>query len=395
MKYVETPEERDFRHAARTWLAANVPGEPRPHDGPAARQFDLEWQRTQYEGGFAGLGWPVEYGGRGLPPAMQMIWIEESVRAGAPETGSLLGGLNHAGPTLMAYGTDEQKQRHLASILRGEQVWCQGFSEPNAGSDLAGIQTKAVIDGDRLIVNGQKIWTSYADIADYQELLVRTSSEGKKHYGISWVICDMRTPGVEARPIEMMAGGGHFSEVFYTDVEIPLANVVGDLNDGWRVAMATLSFERGTAFVADQMRLANVVDDAIRLARETPSPSGRGMAIDDGAVRNVLGRLIVATETLGAMAHQIVSRNVGRAQPGADASMIRAYYSATAQELHRFVIALRGGDSLVGDVADATGAHRGRQWTYEYFWSYQTTIGGGTAQVQRNIIGERHLGLPR
>lgn len=390
MKYVETAEEREFREAARTWLAENVPSEPRPHDGPAARQFDLEWQRTQYEGGFAGLGWPVEYGGRGLPPSMQMIWIEESVRAGAPETGSLLGGLNHAGPTLMAYGTEEQKQRHLASILRGEQVWCQGFSEPNAGSDLAGIQTKAVVDGDRLIVNGQKIWTSYADIADYQELLVRTSSEGKKHYGITWVICDMRTPGVEARPIEMMAGGGHFSEVFYTDVEIPLSNVVGELHDGWRVAMATLSFERGTAFVADQMRLARVVEDAIRLARETPSPSGRGMAIDDGAVRAVLGRLVAATETLGAMAHQIVSRNATRAQPGADASMIRLYYSATAQELHRFMLALRGGDSLVGDVD-----HDGRQWTYEYFWSYQTTIGGGTSQVQRNIVGERHLGLPR
>ena len=215
-------EDVDFREEARTWLRANVPPETRPVPATDARDYDLAWQRTLYDAGWAGIAWPEEYGGKGLSLLRQMLWYEENARVRAPHVGVCFVGLNHGGPTLIAEGSDRQKQEHLPLILRGEVVWCQGFSEPDAGSDLASLRTRAVLDGDHLVVTGQKVWTSYANVADYQELLVRTDPAAPKHAGITWVVCDMRSPGVEIRPITTMAGDDNFCEVFYTDVRIPV-----------------------------------------------------------------------------------------------------------------------------------------------------------------------------
>jgi len=219
-----------FRERVRDWLSDHVPSERRPVRPTDARAFDLAWQRTMYEAGWAGIAWPQEFGGLGLSLLHQMIWHEEYAKAQAPTVGVCFVGLNHGGPTLIARGSDEQKAEHLLPILRGDVVWCQGFSEPGAGSDLASLSTRGDIDGDDIIVNGQKTWTSYGDVADLQELIVRTDHSGSKHQGISWLICDMRTPGIDVRPMTTMAGTKDFCEVFYTDVRIPRRNLVGELH---------------------------------------------------------------------------------------------------------------------------------------------------------------------
>ncbi|MCB1635608.1 MAG: acyl-CoA dehydrogenase family protein, partial [Xanthomonadales bacterium] len=237
-----------FRQSARAWLADHVPNEPAPRDGKAARDFALAWQRTQVAGGWAGLAWPKAVGGQALSIQEQIIWFEECARAQAPSPlGPLFVGLNHAGPTLFACGTPEQQATHLPPIIAGEVLWCQGFSEPGAGSDLAGVRTRGRVDGDSLIIDGQKLWSSYADIADWQEVLVRTDPDSSGHAGLSWVILPMRADGVTVRPIRNLAGAQSFCEVFYDSVRVPLDHVVGGLHNGWATAMSTLSFERGTA----------------------------------------------------------------------------------------------------------------------------------------------------
>src|SRR6185503_13008360 len=274
--------EEAFRAEARAWLAANVPRErPARTDLKGRRAFDLAWQRRLFEAGWAGISWPKEYGGRGASLMEQLVWFEEYARAGAPEITTTFVGLNHAGPTLIACGSEEQKAFHLPRILKGEVVWCQGFSEPNAGSDLASLQTRAVIDGDHLVVNGQKIWTSFGQIAEFQELLVRTDPTEPRHKGITWVICRMDTPGIDIRPITTLTGDHDFCEVFYDNVRVPLKNIVGQINDGWRVAMATLSFERGTAFLSEQVRLSRRIEELAGVARTVPGPQGQARAIDD------------------------------------------------------------------------------------------------------------------
>ncbi|MCW2829317.1 MAG: putative acyl-CoA dehydrogenase, partial [Aeromicrobium sp.] len=221
-----TAEQREFRDEVRTWLEENKPRETRPDDRVGATEYDLAWQRKQYEAGWAGVSWPEEFGGRGSSLIEQLIWFEEWGRAGLPSIDACFVGLAHAGPTLMARATDEQKTKHLPEILKGDVVWCQGFSEPGAGSDLAGLSTKAEIDGDELVVTGQKIWTSFADAADWQELLVRTGKGDRKHDGLTWVICDMHSPGIDIRPIKTIDGAAEFCEVFYDEVRIPISNVV-------------------------------------------------------------------------------------------------------------------------------------------------------------------------
>lgn len=385
--------DEEFREEARTWLRENLPTEQRPPEGAAMREFDLAWQQTLHAGGWAGINWPVEYGGRGLSDIQQMIWYTEFAKADPPFTlnnSCTFVGNNHGGPTLMACGNDEQKSFHLPKILRGEVVWCQGFSEPGAGSDLASLSTKAVVDGDELVVTGQKIWTSYAEVADYQELLVRTNPDAPKHKGISWVICDMRSPGIEVRPIRLMGGDNHFSEVFYDEVRIPIENVVGGLNNGWKVAMATLDFERGTAFMADQLRLTKIAQDLVELAKAVPAPSGRGMAIDDGEIRAALARAVIGSRTLQSMTYQLVSRQIAGVSGAADSSLLRIQFSLVAQYIHRLAMRLRGADGLVDDSDLGE-----RSWTYNYLWSFQTSIGGGTREIQRDIVGNRHLLLPR
>jgi alkylation response protein AidB-like acyl-CoA dehydrogenase len=388
-----SPADEEFREQARTWLREHLPTAERPQTGTAMREFDLAWQRTLYDGGWAGISWPQAYGGRGLTDIEQMIWYTEFARADPPFTlnnSCTFVGNNHGGPTLIVNGTEEQKSTHLPRILRGDVVWCQGFSEPGAGSDLGSLACKGVVDGDELVVTGQKIWTSYADVADFQELLVRTDPSAPKHKGISWVICDMSSPGIEVRPITTMAHTTDFSEVFYDEVRIPLTNVVGEIDDGWRVAMSTLSFERGTAFMADQIELAAVVEELIDEARTRTGPDGRRPAIADDEIARRLATTRAEVTALQAMTVAGISRNIRTGTPGPEGSMVRLFHGELHQRVYRLALDVIGPDALRRTSVDGDGV-----WTGPYLQSFAYTIGGGTTDIQRNIVGERVLGLPR
>jgi len=388
-----TAEEQAFREEARTWLREHLPTEERPPEGQPMREFDLAWQRTLFDGGWAGINWPTEYGGRGLSDIQQMIWYEEFAKANPPFTlnnsCTFVGNL-HGGPTIIVNGDEQQKSTHLPRILRGEDVWCQGFSEPGAGSDLAGLSTKAVIDGDELVVNGQKTWTSYAHVADRQELLVRTDPDAPKHKGITWVICDMDTPGIEIREIRTMSHVTDFCEVFYDDVRIPLTNVVGGLNNGWRTAMSTLSFERGTAFMADQVELAATVEDLIDEARHRTGPDGRRAAIEDDEIARRLATARAEVAALRSMTITGISRTARAGVPGPEGSIVRLFHGELHQRVYQLALDIIGPDALRLTPVDGEGV-----WTGPYLQSFAYTIGGGTTDIQRNIVGERVLGLPR
>ena len=378
-------EDKLFREQARAWLNDNAVRERRPHAGQAMRDFDLAWQRKQYEGGWAGVSWPQEFGGLGLSLTRQLIWHEEYARADAPDNHLCFVALNHAGPTIIARGTEAQKRHHLPMILRGDVIWCQGFSEPNAGSDLASLKTHARVEGDHLVVNGSKIWTSHGHLSDWQELLVRTNIEAPKHKGISWVICDMKTPGITLRPIQIMTSPNqvHFVQCFYDDVRIPLHNVVGALNDGWNVAMSTLGFERGTAQVRDQIRYAFLVEKMIRKARDRLG-SDAGLSRDEIGAR--LAQLRADMAAARAMTYMVVSRAEAGIQDS-QSSLMRAMVGETQQRARRLALDIIGPYALENPEND--------DWVYFYLRSFSITIAAGTAQIQRNIIGERVLGLPR
>jgi alkylation response protein AidB-like acyl-CoA dehydrogenase len=388
MRLLITAEELAFRREVRGWLRSNVPRGKRPLEGQALREFDLEWQRKQYEGGWAGISWPKEYGGRGLSLVEQLIWYEECAGAGAPVGGSMFVALTHAGPTLITRGSEAQKSFHLPKILRGEALWCQGFSEPNAGSDLASLKTQGRIEGDTLVVNGSKIWTSFAYLADYQELLVRTDASAPRHKGITWVICDMHAPGVTIRRIPTMSRTGNLCQVFYDEVRIPIENVVGQVNDGWNVSMTTLGFERGTAFINHQIALASTVDELVALAGNVPAADGRGTAIEDGAVVAKLATLRAQVAALRAMTYLSVSRGMVQEVPGPEGNIIALYYAELSKKVYAFAVELLGPQGLEKDGTE-------RAWLTEYLDAFKNTIAGGSSQIRRNIIGERLLGLPR
>ena len=385
-----TPDQLEFRDQVRTWLDENKPAEPRPRDDAGIREYDLAWQRTQAEGGWAGIAWPTEYGGKGLTLLQQLIWYEEYAARGFPGIDACFVGNSHAGPTLITRATDEQKSFHLPKILGGEVIWCQGFSEPGAGSDLAALRTKAVIDGEYLVVSGQKLWTSFATVADYQELLVRTDNTGSKHKGITWVICDMSAPGIDVRPIETIEGGSEFCEVFYDDVRIPLSNVVGDVGEGWSVAMATLSFERGTAFTANQVRLAKIIEDLIDYARDHVGPDGRRPAIADDEIARRLARARASVASLRALTYTNICEAMKTETPGPRGSIVKLMYAELAKEIGK----------LAMDVVGPASVRHSSRWDVDgwvgyYYYSFSQAIGGGTSEIQRNIVGERVLGLPQ
>ncbi len=381
------PQDIAFREEVRSWLHDNVPREPTPMTLPEQRQFLLAWQRKQFDAGWAGIAWPQEYGGRGLSLVRQLIWYEEYVRANAPPTGCLFVGLNHGGPTLIVRGSEAQKALHLPKILRGEVIWCQGFSEPGSGSDLASLRTRGVVDGDHLVVNGQKIWTSFAQVAQYQELVVRSDPQSRRHKGLTWVICDMSLPGITVRPIRTIAGELHFCEVFYDNVRIPLSSVVGEVGNGWSVAMSTLSFERGTAFMAHQLELSRTVERLIELARRIPGAGGKP-AIKDDAVAAQLGALRAEVAAMRAMTYMSVSRGLRQETPGPEGTMLALYFAVTSQKVQRVVMEVLGERALQRDA-------QWEHWVRDYLVSFSHTIAGGTAEIRRNIIGERVLGLAR
>jgi len=381
--------EQVFRADVRRWLAANVPSQPNPAitaTGLEQAQYLRHWQRTLFDAGWAGLDWPIEYGGRGLTQREQIIWHEEYARAGAPDKSGLFVGLQHAGPTLMLCGSAEQKAFHLPRILSGEAIWCQGFSEPNAGSDLANIQCRGTVDGDHVVVNGSKLWTSFAQAADYQELVVRTEPGSARQKGLTWLICDMRSPGITVRPIRSLDGQYHNCEVVYDNVRIPRSNVVGEPGDGWRVSMATLAFERGTAFIESQMRLSVTVEKLIAYARSSQSDAA---ALDAGVAAR-LGTLRARAAGLRAMTHHNAARALAQSVPGAEGTYVALMFAELKQEVYRLWLELLGADGLDRAAGDAS-LHPVEQ----YLFSYAGTIGGGTSEVRRNIIAERLLQLPR
>jgi alkylation response protein AidB-like acyl-CoA dehydrogenase len=378
MEFEPDPKDTEFRAEARAWLDENKPTDARPSDDdPACRAFDAEWQRQMHAGGWAGIDWPPEFGGRGLSLLQQVIWYEEYAASAAPSRSIFRVALNHAGPTLIARASDEQKAFHLPKILTGESAWCQGFSEPDAGSDLASLQTRGIIDGDDVVVTGQKIWTSLAQHCDYQELLIRTDPDVSKHKGITWIIGDMSLDGIEVRPIRTIDDGVDFCEVFYNEVRIPLANVVDEVNNGWSVAMSNLAIERGPAFLNNRLEWIRVLDDLIDEARE------RGLLADD-VIADRLANLRAEALALRSMAYLMISRALPGQPPDPIASANRLYWSELTQRIARAAVELLGPDVL----------HRGR-WSQSFLHTFASTIGGGTSDIQRSVIGERALGLPR
>ena len=388
LRYSEADER--FRAEVRAWLAEalpKLPPKPGPHDWDARRAWDTTWQRMLYDAGYAGINWPAEYGGRGASPTEHLIFLEETERAGAPYVGVNFVGLLHAGPTLIAEATEEQKAEHLPKILRGEEVWCQGFSEPGAGSDLASLKTRAVLDGDHYVVNGQKIWTSFAHVADFGELLVRTDPDAPKHKGITWLILPMDAPGIEVRPLRTIAGSSEFSEVFFTDVRIPVENRVGQENDGWRVAMVTFSFERGTAFVGELVRSMKLVEELAELARKLPR--GSGSAWDDGGVRCELGLIAAQLDGLWHLTKRTITESERTGVPGIGGSIFKLYYSEVRHHLGDLAMRILGTTALATE--DEPDVDHVRGWIH----AMSISIAAGTTQIQRNILSERVLGMPK
>src|SRR5688500_13037577 len=304
----DTPSDAAFRSELRTWLANVLPTigpEPSdPNDWEVRRAYDTGWQRMLFDAGYAGINWPAEFGGRGATPTEHLIFLEETEHAGAPYVGVNFVGLLHGGPTIVAEGTPEQQAFHLPGILKGEHVWCQGFSEPGSGSDLASLRTKAVRDGDHYVVSGQKIWTSFGHIADYCELLVRTDPDAPKHAGITWLIMPMDTPGIDVRPLRTIAGSTEFCELFLDDVRIPVSNRVGDENDGWRVTNVTLSFERGTAFVSEMLQSIELVRHLASVAKRVTRESATAWV--GAGLRRELGIVTVDHDDLRTHKHMTI-----------------------------------------------------------------------------------------
>jgi alkylation response protein AidB-like acyl-CoA dehydrogenase len=391
----ETPEEQAFRRDLRAWLderLPTLPPEPPFEDWAAKRAYDTGWQRRLFDAGYAGISWPEEYGGRGATPFEELIFLEETERAGAPYVGCNFVGALHAGPTIAAEGTAEQRARYLPPILRGDEVWCQGFSEPGAGSDLASLRTRAVRDGDHYVVTGQKIWTSHAQVSDYCELLARTDPDAPKHKGITWMVMPMDSPGLTVRPMRTLTGESDFSEMFLDEVRIPVCNVVGAENDGWRVAMVTFSFERGTAFVSELLRSMRLLTDLVEIAKK--SPLHHGTAWDDAGIRRDLTVVAAELDAQWALTKRNVSRAARHGTPGVGGSVFKLAYHETRERMGDVALRILGRARLALD--DPTGlSARHLDHVHERLYALSLSIAAGTSQIQRNIVGERLLGLPK
>jgi alkylation response protein AidB-like acyl-CoA dehydrogenase len=380
----DTPEEVAFREELRAWLEENLPaellgyrgGEAR-FEGPAMRA----WSRALYDAGYAGLTWPQEYGGGGAPYSFQAIFLEEMARAEAPPHVGVIG-LGMAGPTIVAHGTEEQKSRYLAPILSAEEIWCQGFSEPGAGSDLAGVRTNATLDGHRFVVDGQKVWSSFAHIADWCLLLARSEQGSARHAGLTYLIADMHAPGVEVRPLRQLTGEAEFNEIFFTGAEIPVENVLGEIGGGWQVAMTTLLHERGTLGFALQAALEVQVRKLVALARD------RGA---DPLLRDKIAREWTEMQALRMTNYRALSQLMKTGIPGPEGSIAKLVWSEANQRVTKLALELLGPDASLA----ADNAPYGGYWQYQQLRSRGNTIEAGTSEILRNIVAERVLGLPR
>ena len=396
MDFSFSPAEEAFRSELRAWLTDALPagwGETvfEPEDEHERAMFRLDWERKLHAGGWAGINWPVAYGGRGATLIERAIFAEEMARARAPEGINIIGH-NLAGTTILHHGNEAQKKRFLPKIISSDEVWCQGFSEPNAGSDLASVRTRAERKGDVYVVNGQKIWTSYAQYAQWCFALVRTDTEAPKHKGLSFLLIDMASPGISIRPLRQISGESEFNETFFDDVEVPVENLVGDENDGWRIAMTTLAYERGPEdALGRQIRFKQELDALLaHLVSETRDGAS---AIEDPAMRRRLGQAIAEVEIMRLNSLRTFSKYLNGEDRGPDASLIKLYWSHAAQRLYETALdALGPTAALAGNDRDAAAAGR---FQLSWLQSKAFTIYSGSSEIQRNIIGERMLGLPK
>jgi alkylation response protein AidB-like acyl-CoA dehydrogenase len=382
-------EDEQYRLKLRTWLEVNKPTAAPPADQDADFAFRRAWQRKLYEGGWVGINWPKEYGGQGATLIQQAIYAQEMTRARAPQPANGLG-IGIVGPTLMEHGTEAQKQRYIPKILNADEIWCQGFSEPNSGSDLASLQTKAVLDGDDFLVNGQKIWTSLGQYADWCILLVRTDTDVPKHRGISYLLVDMHSPGITVRPLKQITGNSEFNETFFDNVRVPKENLIGGLNEGWRTAMTTLTYERGISSLATQVRIKQQLDAMVHYAGNT-SRNG-GSLSEDPMLRQDLAQAHIRVEIMLLNLYRGITSRL-RGQPaGPEASLDKLYWSELDKWMQELGMSLQGPYSQLMEGSEH--AVNGN-WQYNFLRSRAGTIYSGTSEIQKNIIGERVLGLPK
>jgi alkylation response protein AidB-like acyl-CoA dehydrogenase len=375
----DKPEEAAFRAELRAWLDANLPEDRRGGRGGAQRfddSFGREWSLKLYEAGYAGLTWPTEYGGAGAPYSFQAIFYEESARAQAPGHVGVIG-LGMAGPTIMAHGTDAQKQAHLSKILSAEEIWCQGFSEPGAGSDLAAARTRAERRDDVYVVSGQKVWSSFAHIADYCILVTLSDPDAPRYQGLTYLIVDMHAPGVEVRPLRQITGEAEFNEIFFNDVEVPVTNRLGEEGQGWQVAMTTLLHERGTLGFALTASLEVGVNRLLDVARDRVNG-------DEGARERVAAEWI-ELQALRYTNYRSLSALERTGIPGPEGSAIKLRWSEQNQRMTKLGRELLGAEGILDDG----------WWHHQQLRSRGNTIEAGTSEVLRNIVAERVLGLPK
>jgi alkylation response protein AidB-like acyl-CoA dehydrogenase len=372
--------EKKFRDEVRAWLKAN---KPRDDGSMAEGQKNFidsrrAWQKKLYDAGYVGITWPKEYGGRGAGFMEQLIFNDEMILAQAPEPINVIG-LGMGGPVVITHGTEEQKKRYLAPLLSAEEIWCQGFSEPNAGSDLSGLQTRAEDKGDHYLVNGQKVWTTLAHVAKWCMLVTRERKEANPRDGLTYLLVDMESPGVEVRPLVQITGDAEFNEIFFKDVEVPKSQVVGEAGKGWVVAMTTLLHERGTLGMAlatrAQITAAELADHARKL--------GRG---SDPLVRQKIAKFTIEARALQLNGYRALTAMKRNGIPGPEGSILKLMWSELNQQMAETAVDVAGPAGQVGD---------GEGWKYQFLRSRANTIEAGTSEVLRNILAERVLGLPR
>ncbi len=395
------PEAQAYREKVQAFLAEKLPADWAgigQLEGDAVGEFVRWWRNVLYEGGYLAPGWPVEYGGGGLSPLEQVVIAEEFAKAGVPTGGhNDVFGIQMLGNTLLMWGTEEQKRRYLPRILSGEDLWCQGYSEPNAGSDLGSLALRADRDGDQWVLNGQKIWTSAGHLADHIFTLARTDPDAPKHKGISFLLVDMRQPGIEVRPIRMISGASEFNEVFYTDALCPADEVVGGVNNGWAVAMTLLGFERGEAAATTPIRYQAELDRLLLLAKE------RGAA-DDPRVRQRLAWCYSKVQIMRYLGMRTLTQFVAGHHPGPEGGISKLYWSEYHKIVTELALDILGADALAPtgrkpsssfQTDDAGAPNSSASWADTFLNARAGTIYAGSSQVQRNIIGEMVLGLPK
>ena len=394
-------EAESYRSEVQAFLAKHLPKDWKgigSLEGEAYEKFVKQWRSTIAGAGFLAPGWPKEYGGGGLSALEQVIVAEEFARAGVPTgTQNDVFGIQMLGNTLLLFGTEEQKRHYLPRIISGDDIWCQGYSEPNAGSDLSNVGLKAVLDGDEWVLNGQKIWTSSGHLADHIFTLARTDADAPKHKGISFILVDMRQPGIEVRPIKMISGEKEFNEVFYTDVRVPKENVVGGVNNGWAVAMGLLGFERGEAAATAPIRFQGELDRLLAMAVE------RGKS-KDARTRQRLADAHIKVQVMRYLGMRTLTKFLGGHHPGPESAIFKVYWSEYHRRLTELAVEILGMDALAPTgrrstsafQTDDTGApNSSNSWVMTFLHARAGTIYAGSSEIQRNILGEMVLGLPK